>query len=67
MNGMESLQKKLAKKDVRTGKLTTARGTEKAGVGGGGWLKHFEHTANCLDKHVTWEQLSKAGISRFRF
>lgn len=33
MNGMEGLQKKLAKKDVRTGKLMTARGTGKGESG----------------------------------
>jgi len=64
MNGMESLQKHLTRKDVQTGKLTTARGT---GKWGGGGVKHFEQKANHPEKHVTWEQLSKAAISRFRF
>jgi hypothetical protein len=30
-------------------------------------VKHSEHKAHFLDKHVKWEQLSKAAISRFRF
>jgi len=47
---MESWQKNLAKKGVRTDKLMKTRGTGNGGGGGG--LKHFEHTANFLDKYA---------------